>query len=373
MEMGWAFATQAIAAILAPLAAGQVADRWLPAERCISFCALAAGVMLLLLAELTTPAAVFWTALAFWLMMVPAISLGTALCFSHLERPDRDFGPVRMCGTLGWMGSAYLLFFWFQESAWLAGVVNFLHGLFPDWSGPALADIFRLGGVMALALGFYAWTLPHTPPRRRAGSWLAPAAALHLLRQRSFAIFCACSLVYCCTLPFYQQVVPLLLRHAGLPTPWLFPIMTIGQFLEIVSLFLLPMLLLRLGLRGTMILGLSGWGLAFGIWTVGCPTWLAVAALCCNGLCVCGFLVGGQVFVNSRVRGDIRASAQGLLTFVNGLGLLLGNLLVGWVRRQAQGSFGQTLGVGTALVAALLAVFIVGFREDGESRGEPRG
>src|SRR5262249_15937608 len=156
----------------------------------------------------------------FWLMMVPAISLGSAICFSHLERPDRDFGPVRMCGTLGWMGSAYLLFFWFQEPAWLGGVVCFFHELFPDWSGPALGDIFRLGGVMAISLGFYAWTLPHTPPRRRAGSWLAPVAALRLLRQRSFAIFCACGLVFCATIPFYQQVVPLLLSDAGLPTRW---------------------------------------------------------------------------------------------------------------------------------------------------------
>src|SRR5262249_53783206 len=156
---------------------------------------------------------------------------------------------------------------------------------------------------------------------------------------------------------FYQQVLPLLLSHLGLPTKWLFPLLTLGQVLEFVSLFLLPMLLLRLGVRGTMLLGLAAWGLAMAVWTVGRPAGLVAAALCCNGLCVCCFLVAGQVFVNSRARGDIRASAQGLLAFLNGTGMLLGNLLVGWVRVRTRGSFPQTLGVGTALAIALLLVF----------------
>src|SRR5262249_58179195 len=109
------------------------------------------------LAELTTPAAVFWTALAFWLVMVPVITLGTALCFSHLEHPERDFGPVRLCGTLGWMVSGYLLFVWFQEPLWLGGLAR---TLLPEWSGPEMADIFPLGGLLALVLGCYASTPP---------------------------------------------------------------------------------------------------------------------------------------------------------------------------------------------------------------------
>src|ERR1700730_10129735 len=39
-DIGWAFAAHSCAAVLAPLVAGQVADRWVSAERCVSFCAL---------------------------------------------------------------------------------------------------------------------------------------------------------------------------------------------------------------------------------------------------------------------------------------------------------------------------------------------
>ena len=37
MAIGWASATSALASLVAPLLAGQVADRWVPAERCIAF------------------------------------------------------------------------------------------------------------------------------------------------------------------------------------------------------------------------------------------------------------------------------------------------------------------------------------------------
>src|SRR5437867_3060177 len=75
VEIGWACAGSALASLVAPLVAGQVADRWFPAQRCAACCALLGGCLLWLLAELTTPAAVFWTCLAFWLVMVPASTL----------------------------------------------------------------------------------------------------------------------------------------------------------------------------------------------------------------------------------------------------------------------------------------------------------
>ena len=79
-------------------------------------------------------------------------------------------------------------------------------------------------------------------------------------------------------------------------------------------------------------LGLMSWTSTLVILSVGKPTWTVIASLGCNGKCVCCFLVSGQVFVNNRAHGDIRASAQALLAFMNALGLLIGNLLVGCVR-----------------------------------------
>src|SRR5207245_1714194 len=94
-------------------------DRCFPAQRCFSVCAFLCSGLLLVLAELTTPTAVFAVTLVFWMLMCPVFSLGTAICFTHLPRPDRDFGPVRMWGTVGWVGAAWLLGYWYFDPDWL--------------------------------------------------------------------------------------------------------------------------------------------------------------------------------------------------------------------------------------------------------------
>jgi hypothetical protein len=77
------------------------------------------------------------------------------------------------------------------------------------------------------------------------------------------------------------------------------------------------------------------------------------------------------VFVNSRARGDIRASVQTLLSFTTGLGMLFGNLLVGEVRRAADEAFPPTFGVAAGIAAVLVVVFAIGFRNSTRGAGAP--
>jgi MFS family permease len=361
LEMGWACATQALAALVAPLAAGQLADRWFPAERCLAVCALLSGILLWILAGLTGAMAIFTASLALWLVLGPASTLTAALCFAHLPHEGRHFGQIRLWGTIGWVVSGWLLGYWLAKPAWLDG-----------WSAslavarrhPELADAFRLASLLAFALSVYALTLPHTPPHRRMGDRLAPLAALRLLGDRSFAVYWLCFLGVCVTFPFTTQVVPLLLQHLGIPRPWLSPTLTLGQSTEIVSLALLPMLLLRLGVRGTMLLGMAAWALFLAILMLGEPVWLVVTSLSLNGLWICCYLVAGQVFANGRARADIRVSVQALLNITSGVGLLAGNLLVGWVCRQTQEQFEPTFRVGAVIGLALVVAFFLGFKID---------
>jgi hypothetical protein len=360
--LAWACATQSLAALVGPLVAGQVADRWFPAERCLAVTALAGGGLLWVLAELTTPPAVFAASLAFWLLMVPTLTLGTTLTFAHLSEPARDFGGVRLWGTVGWVVPCWLLGYWFSDPAWLCRGLTWLC---PGRPRSELADAFRLGGLLALVLSVYAWTLPHTPPQHRGATTLAPLVALRLLRGRTFAVFTACTLGLCITLPFASQVQPLFLSHLGIPRRWLVPTLTIAQSTEVLSLALLPMLLVRLGLRGTMLLGAGAWVVGLSVFTLGRPAGLVIGALTMNGVCMCCFFMAGQVYVNSKAQGDIRASAQALLVFLTGLGQLAGNVLVGWVRQFVRGNFSATFAVGAALAVLLVVVFLAGFSDDG--------
>jgi MFS family permease len=219
-----------------------------------------------------------------------------------------------------------------------------------------------VAALCALALGLYGLVLPHTPPQHRLGAPFAPLIALRLLRDPSFAVFALGSLGACLTMSVASQGVPLLLAHLDVGRPWISPVLTLCQGTEIVGMLSLPVLLPRFGMRGLMLAGLAAWTLGLATFAAGGPLWLVVALLGTWGVLVCGYLVTGQVFVNSRARGDIRASAQALLTLVNGLGTLAGSVLAGWLRDGTGGGLGPMFAVAAGIAFALVVVFALGFR-----------
>jgi hypothetical protein len=318
-----------------------------------------AGADLWLLAELSQPVAVFAATLVFWTVTGSMLLLGTTICFTHLEKPER-FGAVRLWGTLGWVAVVLVAGWWLAGPAWLTRRLEWVRPSAPE---PTIGDGFRLGGLIAFLLAGYAFTLPHTPAQPAArGQAVAPLQAMKLLRKGTFATYCACVLGACVTFPFTTQTTPLLLQELGIERHWLGPTMSLSQTTEVLMMAVLPGLLIRLELRGTMLLGLGAWLCAMCVLAVGRPVELVVASLGLNGLYVTGFLIAGQVYVNSQAAGGLRASVQGLLDFVNGLGMLAGNLLAGWLREWARGELPLTFAVGAAITVALLALFLVGFR-----------
>ena len=80
------------------------------------------------------------------------------------------------------------------------------------------------------------------------------------------------------------------------------------------------------------------------------------------GLFIAGFLVAGQVYVNGLADGDLRASVQGLFSCINGMGLLLGNLLAGAVRHATGNDLPATFAVAAGLALLMLAAFAARFR-----------
>lgn len=322
MELAMCCATHGIGALLAPLGA-QLADRYFAAEKCVAVFSLLGSLFLVGLAYAESLYLVCLLTLFFWLLTVPMMVLCSTICFIHLKDPEREFGIVRLSGTIGWMLPGWIL---------LA-----LISVFPnnDLEGQA-SEQFIIGSVFGVIVSIYALTLPTTPPSPSKVDKFAPLGALKLLRGWPFATYCLCTLGVCITMPFTTQATPLLLEYLGIVQPWLSPTLTISQFSEVISLFLLPMFLLRFGLRGSMLFGLICWTIALYVLSVGQPVGLVVPCLALNGLSVTCFLVTGQVYVNMQAKGDLKASVQSLLTFVQGIGLVLGHIMVGLLRSSSQ-------------------------------------
>ena len=353
-------ATHGVASILAPLM-GQLADRWLAAQKCLAICGvLAVADLAWLLA-----ARDFWSMLLatqlFWLLAVPMMMLGTAITFTHLKHPEAQFGFARLWGTVGWMATPWILF-----SAEMA----------LDHKAAAGDTLIMVGMAMSLLLVAYTFTLPDTPPRHTAVSWLAPVAVLKRLAGVSFFTFAACMAGFCLIQPFAIQGTPLLLQDLLLDEwgpeaarTWLAPLLTIAQVSEITCLALLPAFLNRLGQRGSMLLGLGTWCLILAMLTLGGKVWLVLLSLALNGPVITGFLVVGQVYLNSRAHGDLKASAQSMMFAIQGTGLICGHLLFGALRSETppgglDGELPGVFAIGTALAGGLLALLWAGFRPE---------
>jgi len=365
-QIGWCCAAQALGALAAPFVAGQVADRWLPAQRCLAIYSLAAAALLWLLADLREPGVVFATLLAAWLLLSPAISLCASICFAHLRRPERDYGRVRLCGTLGWVVPGWLMALWLACPGWLAPAAEVLAPL--GFRGN-LGDSFRLGAVVAVLAAGYALTLPSTPPS--PGGPPAPLVAFRRFRSsRPLAVLALCVLGMSVSQPFTSQTTPLLLADRGVPTAWLPLTLTLAQASEVLTLALLPWFLHRLGTAGTLRMGLAAWAAALCVLTLGPPVEVLIGSLALNGFCISCFYVTAQLHVNAHVPGDVRASSQAAITCLNGTGMLVGNLLAGGVRDLAGGRFPPTFAVAAGVALAVLVGFAVGFREERCESGE---
>jgi nucleoside transporter len=359
----WASGANAIGALLAPMLWGQIADRWLAMQRCISLGALATGIGLFVLAELRDPAWMIFACIAMWFFLIPTVGLSTSLIFRQLDHPERVYGRIRMWGTVGWVAASWCLTWWYIGRGWLA----------PDTvEATDFADSLRLGGLAALAAALYALTLPHTPPQASARSGLAslldaPLSALRLFGNRSFAVYCVCLFGFNITLPFTIQLNTLLLEQLRVAQRHQPACLTIAQSSEVLFLYLLPILLLRFGTRPIMLLGCISW--TFGLFALGsgAPLWVVLTSLVTHGVFICCFFIAGQVFVNRLATHDIRASAQGLLLLMSGSGLLLGNLLVGWIRDATGERYDFAYRIAAGLAGALALLFMWGFTGAGST------
>ena len=128
------------------------------------------------------------------LLYVPTISITNQIAFAHMRDPQKEFGVVRMGGTIGWILAAwpftFILVDWDKVRA--ANPQGWI-----DWIGTALGSgltgqalqnatrwTYIVAGIAALLLSAFSLRLPHTPPKKAgegSAEKLAWAEALKLL------------------------------------------------------------------------------------------------------------------------------------------------------------------------------------------------
>jgi nucleoside transporter len=359
-QIGLASGTTALAAIISPFFVGMVADRFFATERLL--CGLhVAGAALLFFASTQTAFGAFYGALlAYALCFMPTLALSNALSFRQMRDPGREFPPIRVLGTIGWI---------------VAGLAVGYLGL------EATATPMRIAAGASLVLGLFSLALPHTPPQGRRRATLADVLgldALKMLRERSFAVFVLGSFLICIPLQFYYAFANPFFNEIGVVNAA--GKMTLGQMSEIGFMLVMPWFFARLGVKWMLLVGMAAWTaryLLFAQGNIGSLSWMLYLGILLHGICYDFFFVTGQIYVDERAPADLRSAAQGLIAFVTlGVGMFIGSWVSGRVVDAYAAGGGHDWAriwlVPAAGALAVLLLFAALFRVPPASAGAPR-
>jgi hypothetical protein len=336
------------------------------------------GVSMIALSTTTS----FWPFFAFMLVhclfYVPTISITNSIAFSNVKDQQKDFGLVRLWGTIGWIAASWPFIFIIAD--W-ARIPAFGSVGFTEWLGAVLGNAkvgeafidarkytFVAAGVASLVLAAFSLLLPHTPPKPAAKgeSQFAWLEAAKLLRLPFMLVLFVVTFIDAMVHQWYFFWTDRYLRSIGVPGNWVMPAMSVGQFAEIGTLAVLGFFLKRLGWKWTMTIGILGHFARFAVFALLPFPAPAVIVNILHGICYAFFFATVYIFVDEFFPKDVRSSAQGLFNLlILGIGPLVGNFFGPRMGAYFTTSSGDVdfsrmflIPSGTALVGAiLLAVF----------------
>lgn len=379
-QIGDMFAVGAVGAVIAPFIAGQIADRYFATEKFLAISHILGGLLVWQLANLESYWAFLGFSLAYSVVYSPTLPLTNSLAFHHIPDRDRDFGRVRVWGTIGWIAVGIGIGQWLLYRHTPAGTEA---ELVRQAQFAGMGDAFRLSGALGVLMGLYCLTLPHTPPSpgRRRTAWLE---ALGEIRRQPLLTLFLLAVPISCIHQFYfvhtagfvgsyqSRTADTINRLFGVGGGGL---MTIGQMSEILVLAAIPLLAKRVARKWFLAVGIMAYALrmllfayvdpiagALGVPTVG----VLIAGVALHGLCFGCFIFVAFMVVDEETSPDVRASAQSLFNLVIiGVGIIVGSKIAtgaaDWATRDGRIDYRVLFSIPMWASLACLLVLLVAY------------
>ncbi len=350
-----------VASIVGMFFSNQWADRSGSPERVLAVSHLIGGLAILGCGFTRSFWPFFGLMLVHCLLYVPTISITNSIAFANLQNAGRQFGLVRMGGTVGWILAAWPFTFVFVnwaavDAAAPQGFVNWLgtalaNPLTGDAAKAAASSTFVVAGIASLVLAAFSLALPKAPavtqPSAGRTAW---AEAFALLRHPFFVVLWLVTLVDSFVHNAYFNWTGVFLGTpaeaggVGIAANWIAPVMSIGQVAEIVTMLVLGATLKTLGWRTTMVVGVLGHAARFAVYAFfPASAGMIIAVQVLHGICYAFFFATVYIFVDAYSPKDIRASAQGLFNLqILGIGALLANIICPWLLQSVYTTGGVT-------------------------------
>jgi MFS family permease len=352
-----------VASIIGMFFGNQFADRNFAPEKVLVVSHLIGGLAILACGFTRE----FWPFFLFMLLhclfYVPTLSIVNSVAFANMTNPDKEFGFVRMGGTVGWILAAWPFTLIFVNWDAVAAVQT---SGFVDWLGTALANpltgdaakaatrwTYIVAGIASLALAAFGLTLPRSARRpaaaggSRSQAW---AVAFAQLKHPFILVLWLVTLVDAFVHNAYFNWTGVFLGTpqsaggVGIAANWIAPVMSIGQVAEIVTMLVLGATLAALGWRATMVIGILGHAARFAVYAFFPESpGLIIVIQVLHGICYAFFFATVYIFVDAHMPKDIRSSAQGLFNLqILGIGTLLANSICPWLIQSVYTSGGVT-------------------------------
>ena len=326
-ETGAVFSTQSWGAIIAPFIIGLIADRYFNAEKILAILHLVGAVLMYQMFKAPDVAVFYPYTLGYMILFMPTLALVNSISFNQMKNTEKEFPPIRVWGTIGWIVAGLAIsfvFVWDSKPSVAAGLMK---------------NTFLMASIASLVLGIFSFTLPKTPPKvdkdaKVKVSEILGLDALKLLKDKNYLIFFIASILIDIPLAFYYQYANPFLTDIGMTNAT--AKMTMGQFFEIFFLLMLPFFFKKFGFKITIMAGMLAWAIRYALFAYGNAgdlTFMLIIGIILHGICYDFFMVSGQIYTDAKAGPKIKSAAQGLITLATyGIGMLIGFEVAGLIK-----------------------------------------
>ena len=326
-QFGLVFGTMGIASLYMPTLTGIMADRWINAERLYGILHLLYAGVLFYLPQVADPSTFIYVMLLAMSFYMPTIALSNSISYTALKNSPnsdvvKDFPPIRVFGTIG-----------FIAAMWLTNLTG----------SKATEYQFYIAGIGAVVLGLYSFSLPKCPPQQNKEEKRSLGLeSFKLFGDYKMALFFIFSMFLGGALQltnaygdvFLDEFKNVAEYKDSFVVKYSTIIMSISQISETLFILAIPFFLKRFGIKQVMLISMLAWVLRFGLFAYGNPTeglWMIILSCIVYGMAFDFFNISGSLFVETSTTANIRSSAQGLfMMMTNGFGAILGSFTSGW-------------------------------------------
>lgn len=360
-RVGHIMGVTALAALVAPFLASHIADRYMRSERMLALCHTLAALVMLALAGRQS----FWPFLVVYfvygLAFTPTFGLTNAVALHNIADARRDFGGIRMWGTVGWVAVGWLSFIGLR-------------------GGGNVRQMLYVSAIASLVLAAYSLLLlPRSEmPARIERTSVMYWKALKVMLKPGLFLLCLLTFASSMTHQVYYLGMSPYLSQLGFNDEYIMPIMSLGQLSEVVVLGLLGLCLTRLSVKSAMVIGLAAQAVRYALFAFGQSAAPILAGISLHGICYAFYFTAAYIYVDQHSDSDTRAGAQQLFTIViAGFGTVAAFVVGGYLQQSLTAS-------GTGLVdyrtfwlvpavtsLAIAAIMLLLFREEPKHTATP--